>query len=321
MVQAGSGFPQTPSGQPGPAGATGAVAGARKAAARPFSRPAAGPRGRARCPAGARSSRGRRASRRASRTAASSRRCWALEDVSTSGGWAMYAIRSVIAPCTSVIDVHQPRPSRSPRPGRRASGCRPGGRRRSPPAAARARRRRRPARPDRRSAGSLGGQHGHAELDGQALVAGLAPLGQHLPVDGGSAGGCGSDTKVPPPRPRVAKTCPLCVSAMSAWRSVERAMPRRAHSSRSAGSREPGTSSPSLMAVPRRSTVSSKAVCERTGANTASGGASVRERRRGAQRHPPSVPAAQLSQSLEPPDALPVGDRASRRRPARRRRR
>ncbi len=47
-------------------------------------------------------------------------------------------------------------------------------------------------------------------------------------------------------------------------------MPSLAHSSRSAGNRVPGASSPSLMAVPSRSTVSSNAVCEWTGANTVS---------------------------------------------------
>ena len=51
---------------------------------------------------------------------------------------------------------------------------------------------------------------------------------------------------------------------------MERAIPSRAHSSRSAGSRVPGESSPSLIAVPSRSTVSSNAVWEWTGANSAS---------------------------------------------------
>ena len=55
---------------------------------------------------------------------------------------------------------------------------------------------------------------------------------------------------------------------VSAWRSVEREMPIWRHSSRSAGSRAPGSSSPSLIAVPSRSSVSSYAVCERTGANS-----------------------------------------------------
>ena len=47
-------------------------------------------------------------------------------------------------------------------------------------------------------------------------------------------------------------------------------MPICAHRSRSAGSRAPGSSSPSLIAVPSRSSVSSNAVCERTGAKTGS---------------------------------------------------
>ena len=88
--------------------------------------------------------------------------------------------------------------------------------------------------------------------------------------DGGGAGGCGSATNVPPPRPRVACRWPLWPSATSAWRSVERAIPSFVHSSRSAGRRVPGGSNPSLIAVPSRSTVSSNAVCEWTGANTVS---------------------------------------------------
>ena len=45
-------------------------------------------------------------------------------------------------------------------------------------------------------------------------------------------------------------------------------MPSCSHSSRSAGSRVPGASRPSLIAVPSRSSVSSNAVCERTGAKS-----------------------------------------------------
>ena len=88
--------------------------------------------------------------------------------------------------------------------------------------------------------------------------------------DGAGAGGGRSATNVPPRRPRTARRCPLCTSAVSAWRSVEREMPICAHRSRSAGSRAPGSSSPSLIAVPSRSSVSSNAVCERTGAKTGS---------------------------------------------------
>ena len=75
----------------------------------------------------------------------------------------------------------------------------------------------------------------------------------------------------PPRRPRTACRCPLWTSAVSAWRSVEREMPSWAHRSRSAGRRAPGSSSPSRIAVPSRSSVSSKAVCDRTGAKTGSG--------------------------------------------------
>ncbi len=79
-------------------------------------------------------------------------------------------------------------------------------------------------------------------------------------------------------------------------------------------------SSPSLIAVPRRSTVSSNAVCERTGAKTASsltGGAPVAAA--ASWRSPPVV--CERSQPLEAPDALPVGDRQRQTPPARRRRR
>ena len=55
-----------------------------------------------------------------------------------------------------------------------------------------------------------------------------------------SAGGGASATNVPPPRPRTACRWPLWTSAVSAWRSVERAIPSCSHSSRSAGSRVAG---------------------------------------------------------------------------------
>ena len=143
-----------------------------------------------------------------------------------------------------------------------------------------------------------------------------------ISAEGGSAGGWGSETNVPPPRPRVANTWPLWLSAVSAWRSVERAIPSRAHSSRSAGSCEPGGSRPSLIAVPSRSTVSSNAVWERTAREHRLG---RRERAgdggRGAQPRSPSLLRCTRSQPLEPPEALPVGHRRAERRRARRRRR
>ena len=152
------------------------------------------------------------------------------------------------------------------------------------------RRRARPAARARRGARALGGEHRDAELDRQPRVARVAPAREHL----GASGARG-------PAARRPRTCrrrgraprrrwPLCTSAVSAWRSVERAMPSCSHSSRSAGSRVPGASRPSLIALPRRSSVSSNAVCDRTGAKT------LCERRR-------------RSQPLEPPDALPVGHR------------
>jgi hypothetical protein len=65
----------------------------------------------------------------------------------------------------------------------------------------------------------------------------------------GPRAAAGRTTNVPPPRPRVANTCPLWVSASQrlAQRRARDAQAR--HSSRSAGSREPGASRPSLIAV------------------------------------------------------------------------
>src|SRR5450755_1609820 len=145
-------------------------------------------------------------------------------------------------------------------------------------------------------------------------------------AEGGWAGGRGSATKVPPPRPRVACRWPLWASAVRAWRSVERAMPSRAHSSRSAGRRVPGSSSPSLIAVPSRSTVSSNAVWEWTGANTASSPPADRLvsgvptwGNVSSDRGPPRGPLTASMvwgairgrplQALEAPYALPVCDR------------
>src|SRR5579884_1348304 len=91
---------------------------------------------------------------------------------------------------------------------------------------------------------------------------------------------------------------PLWARASRAWRSVERAIPRRAHSSRSAGSRVPGASSPRRMAVPNRSTVSSSAVTDLTGAKTASSGS-----------NDASVLAVIGLEPLEPSIPLPVRDR------------
>ena len=58
----------------------------------------------------------------------------------------------------------------------------------------------------RRLAGALGGQHRrHAELHRQALVADVAPFGEH-PLRGGVGGRLWVREKRAPPRPRVAKT-------------------------------------------------------------------------------------------------------------------
>src|SRR4051794_329374 len=78
-----------------------------------------------------------------------------------------------------------------------------------------------------------------------------------------------SATNVPPDRPRIDVRCPLWTSVTIAWRSVEREMPSWLASSRSGGRRVPPESRPSLIALPRRSTVSSNVVGGETGSNTA----------------------------------------------------
>jgi hypothetical protein len=59
-----------------------------------------------------------------------------------------------------------------------------------------------------------------------------------------------------------------------AWRSVEREMSSWSANSRSEGSRVPGARMPRRMAVPSRSTVSSKVVSGATGSKTALNAAS-----------------------------------------------
>ena len=122
---------------------------------------------------------------------------------------------------------------------------------------------------DRLRLGALGGQHRDAELDREPHVAAVAPVGEHLGARRAAAP-ARSATNVPPPRPRTACRWPDCTSAVSAWRSVERAIPSCSHRSRSGGSRVPGGSRPSLIAVPSRSSVSSNAVVDWTGAKTVS---------------------------------------------------
>ena len=61
-----------------------------------------------------------------------------------------------------------------------------------------------------RGVGALGGERRDAELDRQALVAGLPPARRAAPRTGASTGGGASATNVPPPRPRTACRWPLC---------------------------------------------------------------------------------------------------------------
>ncbi len=108
-------------------------------------------------------------------------------------------IRPVIAPWTSVIARTSPA-SAWPRRARRASGCPPGGRRRSPRAspssvAASSSSASRSAR-----LGALGREHRHPHLDRHALIARLAPCAS-ICGDGGSAGGSGSDDERPAAAP------------------------------------------------------------------------------------------------------------------------
>ena len=207
--------------------------------------------------------------RRGARRAASSRACCALDEAEHLGR---------VRRCRRSGRSSRPAPRSSPprarvdagRLGERRCGSarRPGGRPRS-------RRARRPSASTSSSSGAsavgvraLGGEHGDAELDREPRVAGLAPAGEQLARRAARRAAarrrrtCRRRGRAPRAGGRSG------TSAVSAWRSVERAIPSCAHSSRSAGSRVPGASRPSLIAVPSRSSVSSNAVCERTGAKT-----------------------------------------------------
>ena len=166
-----------------------------------------------------------------------SRACCALAHESTSGGCAMWRIRSVIAPWDSVIAVTSAgEPVVSARPC--GSARRPAGRGRSP----RRWRARAVAEAASRSGvlglGSLGGERRDARLDREPGVAGVAPVREQLSAPGGRRWRA-SATNVPPIRPRTATRWPDWTSAVSAWRSVERAIPSSSQRSRSAGRRRP----------------------------------------------------------------------------------
>ena len=111
---------------------------------------------------------------------------------------------------------------------------------------------------------ALRGEHRHGELDGEPLVAGVAPAGEQL-----RRGRVGGRRRVGHERPAAAAARRRQVAALD--ERGERLAQRRArdaelrHSSRSAGSRVAGLSRPSLIAVPSRSSVSSNAVwdCDR----------------------------------------------------------
>ena len=122
--------------------------------------------------------------------------------------------------------------------------------------------------------GALGGQRDRADLDRQAQVEDLAPVGAQAPAGLLSASGGSWTTNVPPPRPRTDVRCPVCTSVVIAWRSVEREIPSWSASSRSGGRRVPGPRMPRRIAVPRRSTVSSNVVGGWTGSKTAATAAS-----------------------------------------------
>ncbi len=125
------------------------------------------------------------------------------------------------------------------------------------------------------SLAALGGQQRRPGLDRHPVVehrpgALVERLAGAARVSGGR-----SATKVPPVRPRCETRCPLWTSAVSACRRVEREIRSRRASSRSGGSLLPGASRPSRIALPSRSTVSSKVLAGRTGMNTASSAASL----------------------------------------------
>ena len=104
------------------------------------------------------------------------------------------------------------------------------------------------------------------EVDGPGTLVegGLAAIGQRrLLGDEGAAAATALGDEVP-----------ALDQGGERLRRVEREMPSWSASSRSAGSRLPALSRPSLIAVPRRSTVSSKVLGALTGLNTASRAAS-----------------------------------------------
>ena len=155
--------------------------------------------------------------------------------------------------------------------------------------------------------GALGGEHRDADLDRHPLVADLAPRARAAPREGG----VGRRLRVGDERAAAAAAGRVQVAALA--ERDQRLAQRRARDpelARTARARPaaacPGGSSPSLIAVPSRSTVSSNAVCERTGAKTVSARRPTRATQRGS--------ASTRSQPLEAPEALPVGDRRVERR-------
>ena len=156
---------------------------------------------------------------------------------------------------------------RPPRRARCASGRRPGGRRGSPRASRPSRARSRaaarapPARRARRRAPRRRARPRAAGRRRRASPPAARPTAPR-PAAGTRPRTCRRCGRAPRAGARSA------TSAVSAWRSVEREIPSWRHSSRSAGSRSPGCSSPSLIAVPSRSSVSSNAVWDWTGAKT-----------------------------------------------------
>ena len=99
-------------------------------------------------------------------------------------------------------------------------------------------------------AGALGREHDDADLDRDRGSRAARATSASSTWLGLRRGGSGSATNQPPPRPRTATRCPLWVSAVSAWRSVEREMPICSARSRSGGSCAPGGSRPRRIAVP-----------------------------------------------------------------------
>ena len=181
----------------------------RRAPAAPISVRAAAPPGRARCRAGA------RPSRAAARIASRSRT--AREQPAMLGVGGRRAPRAD-ARCARSGRSSRPEPRSSRAPAgrsrslpraRRAGGRRPGGRRRSRRVESSSAARELVERVERRRARRARPRAPRRRPRPRAAGRSVSRHCASICGDGGSVGGSGSATNVPPPRPRIAYTCPL----------------------------------------------------------------------------------------------------------------